>query len=71
MCSQPLIISYAESDPTKLYEVGSKVLGKLLSARPVTGNDTSKDVVLQRMTSGSQSLIHVMAHGVSVGKSSR
>lgn len=60
-------MSYTESDEGQLFQSGREQTSEILSADAVYGDGATRDAVVQRMK-GCHSLIHIMAHGVDVGK---
>ncbi|CAH3028248.1 unnamed protein product [Porites evermanni] len=48
-------------DPLKYARMEVEMIGKILESKPLTGEDATKEAVLQRI--GSVALIHIAAHG--------
>ena len=70
--SQALIVSYEESlDVGFSLKTYNDELEKLLPAEVLSDSDATKELVIERMTSGSAPLVHILAHGTAEGRDDR
>ena len=66
---QALVVSYEDSFTTPLSQWECyKEFDALLPADVLVGNDATKESVIDRITKGSASLVHFLAHGTPGGK---
>ena len=68
--AQVLVASYDDSVLKDKLERASKTLGDMFATEAVTGEDATKEAVLERMMRGPLSLVHFLVHGIPMGSAS-
>ena len=69
LVSQALMMMYDDSIVMKSLKEQCAELSQLLPAETLSGSDLTKKKVIKRVTSGSASLVHFLAHGTPGGRS--
>ena len=68
---QALVVKYDDSITMDWLEFQHGELSHLLPAEVVSGDDATKENVIERVTSGSASLVHFLVHGTAGGRADR
>ena len=68
---QALVVKYDDSITMDWLEFQHGELSHLLAAEVVSGDDATKENVIERVTSGSASLVHFLVHGTPGGRADR